>query len=272
MPTPTVFEETASYWTEIADANHTAEQVSFTKKALPAEGTVLDLACCTGRHLIELCKSGYPVVGLDFSRRLLHIAQDKAADAGVTAWLVRADMRFLPFRSASFGSTISLDSSIGYLPSEEAELQSLNEVARTLRNRGAFLVDVFNGARIAKRHRQNYDLGLRWLILGLLPRFPLLAALFKWRDYPSFRLLQKRSVVDAETKLRDLWVFQNKQTGKITIHQHVIRLYSSSKLADMLGKAGFGALRFYGDYTGQEYRKDSRRLAVVAEKQENLKA
>ena len=267
LPTPTVFEEIASYWSEIADANNTEEQINFLTKVIKVDGLVLDLACGTGRHAAKLGKKGYRVVGLDLSRRLLQMAKEKALEAGITTMLVRADMRFLPFCSEVFASVVSLDSSYGYLPSEKEDLQSFKEVSRILRNRGVFLIDLFNGAKFAKRHEERLYFNFWSLIFGLLLRFHQIAYLFRWRDYPSFRLLQKRSLTDRKRKLRDLWVIQDKKTGKIAIYRHVVRLYVSMRLDSILRDAGFQSTRFYGDYSGQGYSEYSKRLAVIARKQ-----
>ena len=103
--------------------NQTQRQIDFLKGQLKPDGCVLDVACGTGRHLIALAEAGYCMVGLDVSARLLKIAKQRGATN-----LVRGDMRFLPFKAEAFASAISMDTSFGYLPTEQEDAESLAEV------------------------------------------------------------------------------------------------------------------------------------------------
>lgn len=268
MPTSKLFDEISSYWAEIADASATEKQVDFVRNNVSAEGAVLDLCCGNGRHAVPLCKAGYSMVGLDISLCLLRIAKEKATEANVSLPLVRADMRFVPFRSGVFSAVVSLDSSFGYLPSKEEDVQSLKDVARTLAESGVFVVDVFNRERMVQRYGKGFGFGLWRFLFGLLARFPQLAGLFSWRGYPSFYLLQKGRVDSEGEVLQELWVIRDKKTGGISVFWHVVRLYDFSQLQTLLGKAGLQFVRVYGNYERQEYSKSSSRLIVIADKTE----
>lgn len=56
------------------------------------DGTVLEIACGTGRVAIRLAQSGVNVVGLDLSQRMLAVAQQKSAGMQNIRW-VHGDMR-----------------------------------------------------------------------------------------------------------------------------------------------------------------------------------
>ncbi len=110
-------------------------------------GVILDLGCGEGRHLSDLSARGSrDVVGLDLSSELLTRAGTRAAD---TAGLVRADMRTLPFATASFGTVLSLFTAFGYFGrlAEHAEL--LAEIARVLTPGGIWCLDYLNCRRVA---------------------------------------------------------------------------------------------------------------------------
>jgi len=53
--------------------------------AASAPGRVLDLACGTGRHALELARRGFSVVGVDIARDLLDIAEADARAFGLAA-------------------------------------------------------------------------------------------------------------------------------------------------------------------------------------------
>jgi len=66
--------------------------------------------------------------------------------------------------------------------------------------------------------------------------------------------------------LRDLWVFRDKRTGKITVVKHVVRLYDFSQLKGLVEKAGLQVLEAFGSYEGEKQSKNSNRLILVAAK------
>jgi SAM-dependent methyltransferase len=237
-----VFDKMGVYWAEIADQNQTQRQVQFIINTVKPREMVLDLACGTGRHMIPFSKEGYDIVGLDISRKLLKIAKTRLC--GIQ--LVRADMRRLPFKPGAFVAAISMDTSFGYLPTEEEDIQSLMELHETLKQEGKVIVDVFNRERLMKKYAAKHT------------------ANSKHRKYPGFFLTQKRTVDRNDEKLRDLWLICDKADGKTRSFRHVARLYKLEGLRDLLEKAGFAVKQVYGDYEGQQFSPDSNRLIFVA--------
>ena len=56
-------------------------------------GSVLDMACGSGRHSILLARKGFSVTAVDLSRNLLRVAKESAKEAGVNINFIRADLR-----------------------------------------------------------------------------------------------------------------------------------------------------------------------------------
>jgi ubiquinone/menaquinone biosynthesis C-methylase UbiE len=230
-----------TYWAEIADQNQTARQIQFLKTQLKPGGCVLDLACGTGRHTILLNAAGFGMVGLDVSLNLLKIAKQR--DPAIR--LVRGDIRFLPFKAAAFCVVISMDTSFGYLSSEEADLQGLVEARRVLRRRGELIVDVFNQSNLMAKY------------LGK-------TSLPKLSEYPGFFLQQKRMVSGDGGRLYDFWEVRDKGGGAVRVFEHSVRLYGRARLERMLEAAGFIVNGVCGGYEGQEYSPESSRLIMLA--------
>jgi ubiquinone/menaquinone biosynthesis C-methylase UbiE len=237
-----VFDQMGVYWAEIADQNPTQRQIQFIKDNFKQKGLILDLACGTGRHMIPLSKEGYDIVGLDISPNLLKIAKSRLR--GIQ--LVRADMRRLPFKAGTFTAAVSMDTSLGYLPTEKDDLQSLGELRETMKRGTVLIADVFNREELMQKYKTKN------------PVNP------KEKEYPTFALSQKRTIDKDGGKLRDLWVVHDKADGKIKIFRHVARLYSLKGLQDLLEKTGFVVKQVYGDYVGQQFSPDSKRLILVA--------
>ncbi|MCW4003463.1 MAG: class I SAM-dependent methyltransferase [Candidatus Bathyarchaeota archaeon] len=256
-----VFDAMGIYWAEIADKNKPEQQIQFLKATLKTSGYVLDLACGTGRHAIPLTKDGYCVVGLDISRTLLSIAKKRYSQIQ----LVRGDMRFLPFTHEAFTAAISMDTSFGYLPTEQDGSQSLSELRQALNPRGVLIVDVFNREQLISKYSRKPR--FKWALLPFLLKLPnrwLLCRFFKWREYPSFWLLQKRTVSKGGECLSDLWVIYDKATSQLVIYEHSVRLYTLNQLQDLLAKSGFMVQQLYGGYKREAFGADSSRLILLA--------
>jgi hypothetical protein len=87
---------------------------------------------------------------------------------------------------------------------------------------------------------------------------------FKWKEFPSFFLLQKRTVTTNGEQLHDLWVVCDKADGQVRFFEHTARLYEFKRLKVLLENAGFTANQVYGDYEGQNFSRYSSRLILIA--------
>lgn len=159
-----------------------------------------------------------------------------------------------------------MDTSFGYLPSDEDDMQSLKEFRKTLRQNAMLIMDVFNRQQIISKQGAA---GLKWVLLPLLLKLGRLGKwalfrFFRWWKYPSFFLLQKRSVDSGGWLLRDLWVVCDRADGQVRVFKHIARLYERNLLQEQLETAGFTVKHTYGDYEGQQFNPVSNRLILVA--------
>ncbi|MCW4024203.1 MAG: class I SAM-dependent methyltransferase [Candidatus Bathyarchaeota archaeon] len=233
-----VFDEMGTYWAQIAQQHYTEKQVHFLKTILNKNAAILDLACGTARHLNSLTENGFEVVGLDTSAGLLKIAKTQNPNAQ----LVRGDMRSLPFKKGCFGAVVNMDTSVGYLPSAQDDLQVLREANRILASGGLLVVDIFNKLQIAQKYA--------------VPKQEM------W-EYPSFYLTQQR-VLDLDEVMEDFWVTKDKANGEIRSFVHRVRLYGVGELQGLLGSAGFLVEEVFGDYDCSVFSVESKRLILIA--------
>lgn len=180
------------------------------------------------------------MVGLDVSLKLLKIAKQRSRETA----LVRADMRFLPFKSEAFAAAVSMDTSFGYLPTENDDAASLAELHRVLACSGVLVIDLFNREKLICRYGERGS--------------------FKWREYPSFWLQQKRTVTKDGGRLIDLLIIHDKSDGQIRVFKHEARLYTLNTLQGLLKNAGFEIGEIYGDYDESGFSVGSNRLIGVA--------
>jgi SAM-dependent methyltransferase len=142
------------YLREYADLitpERTKAEVDFLEKILQLAGGVksLDLACGHGRHTVELARRGYAMTGQDVNAFFLKEAAIAAQRAGVAVRWVHSDMRCIPF-AAEFDVVLNLFAAFGYLESDTENQRVVPEVAKALRPRGKFVLDVVNRDRVMR--------------------------------------------------------------------------------------------------------------------------
>jgi len=105
---------------------------------------VLDLACGTGRHTLELTRRGFSVLGVELLESNVQVAMDTAATQSLSAEFIQADLRDLRFEE-EFDLVLSLnDGAIGYFESEEDNLRTFAVISRALRSSGRHLLQIAN--------------------------------------------------------------------------------------------------------------------------------
>ena len=243
QPYVNIFDDMGTDWEAITNTRDTENEADFIKNALDTKGIVLDLCCGTARHSIALSKRALNIVGVDVSKNLLAIARKRVKQAGVRLPLVRADMRFFPFRDTAFSAVISMFTSFGYLPSESEDALSLLEINRTLRRKGKFLLDLANRDHIVKTFRER-----------------------DWAEFGPFYMLERRSLDLKGSKLTSQWTLVRKNTGKVKSVEHNVRLYAFVRIEQLLNEAGLAIRDVYGGYEKQEFTLDSSRMITIAEK------
>jgi ubiquinone/menaquinone biosynthesis C-methylase UbiE len=110
----------------------------------PKDSYFLDLGCGNGRNSVHLANEGMGVVGCDFSKALLEIAQNKFEWNRVfdRTQVVQGDISFLPIKNETFDAALYI-ATIHHLPLQDERLASLKEVRRILKPGGRALVSAW---------------------------------------------------------------------------------------------------------------------------------
>ena len=205
------------------------------RTGLGAGSRVLDLACGAGRHLQRLRAAGLHATGIDLSAPLLRAGRGRP---GVASVLVRADMRALPFASASFDGLVNFFTSFGYFLTPQEDMTVLDEIRRVLRTGAPFLMDYLNAD---------------WVVARLEPE--------SVGEVNGIPVRQTRWVEGDQ-------VFKRIEIGGGTaerpkVYHERVRLYAPDALEALLRDHGLDARDRFGDYDGGPFGSDSPRLLVL---------
>jgi ubiquinone/menaquinone biosynthesis C-methylase UbiE len=153
------FNRLAPYYDLIYDKKlkeKTKQEIAFIQSLLSKEGKILDIACGTGRHTIELKRVGYDVIGVDISEKMLHIAKNKKYNK-----FIQANIQKLPIITQSVDMVICLFSSFCHLLTQQEQQKAINEIYRVLKSQGVVVIDVANWTWLQKQwERKGKKIGI----------------------------------------------------------------------------------------------------------------
>ena len=104
-------------------------------------GRALDLGCGTGTNAITLAKSGWQVIGVDFSQRAIHIAKKKVQQNRVKVDLHMSDVTRLDAITGSFD--LILDVGCFHSIKEKDQSKYIANINRFLSPKGTYLLYAF---------------------------------------------------------------------------------------------------------------------------------
>ncbi len=149
-----------------------------------------DLGCGNGRHFTELREVSDVVVGVDFSRRLLEMAVDRA-NGGIHR--VQGDVVTLPFLAGTFDIGL-LVATLHHVPTRAARVRALDEFARVLDGDG--LISVWSVTAERFTFAESRDHAVPWT----LPNGEVIDRYYHLFDESDFR----SEIAESELVLAEL--------------------------------------------------------------------
>jgi SAM-dependent methyltransferase len=228
---------------KVTDAQIAAE-VDFVEESLGCEAgaMILDLACGTGRHAVELATRGYQVVGFDLSLAMLARASDEAQDRKQKINFVQGDMREMTFEE-TFDGIYSWNTSFGYFD-EEKNGAVIARVHKALKKGGQFLLDVVNRDYIVRQ-----------------------APSLAWFEGDGCICMDEMTIdfITSRMRVKRTLMMDDGRTKEI---EYSIRVYALHELGKMLHDNGFRVAEVSGrtGTPGVFFGCESPRTLILAEK------
>lgn len=142
----TLFTNFARTYDQESFTQGTVGEVDFLERELGADRAkrILDIACGTGRHAIELARRGYRVTGFDLSEGQLHRAREKATAAGVEVEFLRRDATEPHFREEFEAALMLCEGAFPLMETDEKNHAILRHAAAALRPGGKLIMTTLN--------------------------------------------------------------------------------------------------------------------------------
>jgi SAM-dependent methyltransferase len=108
---------------------------------------VLDLGCGTGNHAIRLAKRSYEVTGVDRSDTMLHCAEHKAQQKGITVRLLLSAIKDLELKE-NFDAALMMFAVLSYHVENHEVVDALRAARQHLLEGGLLVFDVWYGPAV----------------------------------------------------------------------------------------------------------------------------
>jgi len=104
------------------------------------KGNILDLGCGSGRNFVKIEGKIY---GVDFSRRMIEMARERAEDRKISVELFKSEAYKLPFEDNFFDDAVCI-AVIHCIEKEENRKKAFEELFRVLKKGGEAMVTVWS--------------------------------------------------------------------------------------------------------------------------------
>ena len=221
----------------------------YIKQVKKYGGPVLELACGTGRITIPIAKEGIPIVGLDFSVKMLTQARKNSNQDNLEIEWIEADMTNFSL-SSKFSVIIMPGAAMNWVLENREIENCLSCVKKHLKSGGRFIFNVFNPN------------------LEILKRDP--SKKYKKCVYPNpngegLVGVTETNSYDKATQINYVTSYSNIENKEI-VKKLQLRIIFPQELDALLYYNGFIIDHKYGTYDEEPFNSDSNWQIVICHK------
>ena len=217
-------------------------------------GTLLELACGSGRLLLPLAGDGYELMGVDSSASMLKLAQEALEQAGLAerCRLVQQDICTMELGQTFSMAFVALGS-FAHLSSRRQQQQALASIRAHLTVGGLFILDISNADVRYMEHLSG-----QVLHQGTWPQEDgtMVTHFVSPASSTTQHLLELTHFYDVHIQGGPV------QRTVITTHLY---LFERAEMELLLERAGFAIKDIYGDYDLSRYEHESSRMIFLTE-------
>lgn len=216
---------------------------------------ILELACGTGSHALELERKGYKIIATDYSKEMIKCATQKATAINSKVDFRVQDMRSVNLSEHPFDAIYCLFDSIGYITSNEDLNKTFTGIFNYLRMEGLFIFEFWHAAAML-RHYEPIRTKIQKIECGNVLRI-------------------------SETELDNLHqiasvhytIYELLNNGTFTSHNetHMSRFFLIQEMANFLSANGLTPIKFFDGFSFNEKISDSTwHIIGIAQKMKSL--
>lgn len=208
--------------------------------------SVLDLGCGPGLYAERMYEKGYSITGVDFSKRSIAYAKDKASERQHKIQYIYQNYLEIDYQE-SFDLIILIYCDYAVL-TEVQRAVLLKKVYQALKHGGKFIFDVFTPKQYEGITENN-----NWY-------FSERGGFWRPHDYLC---LNSHYIYENNIHLDQHVIVEEDKVEVIRVWDHC---FTRETIEIELKKAGFEKCQFYSDVTGAPYDEETKTMCMVAQK------
>ena len=136
---------------------NTREEVDFIEQEIDYDQSkrILDVGCGNGRHVLELTRRGYHVVGIDLSESMLAQGRRTAKNENLNMKLIQCDARKLQFQNEFDVAIMLCEGAFSLMEEDEMDQAILVNISGALHSNGKLIMTAPNA--VFKLTQQSDD-------------------------------------------------------------------------------------------------------------------
>ena len=219
---------------DTSEANHFIKNL-INKLNLEKNNRILDVACGKGRHSIFLNSLGFQVTGIDLSCESINFCKKFENDC---LSFHKFDMRNC-FKVDYFNLCLNLFTSIGYFDDEKDNFGVIKSMADSVKKNCHIVIDFFNVENVIKNLVSNEKKQIDDVIF-LIKRY-----------VKGNKIIKEVRIVDNDLEFS---------------YYEKVSLLKLDYFRDAFEKLGIELVGLFGNYSLEEYKKNSERLILLGKK------